>query len=100
MAACRYRCLLRFLLSIELEALVLSSEDDEAVSHYYPQQEPIPPGCHDILRILGLEPTYTPRVKIPYQFIRERARKRNSKLSVQLESVAVVAIVSVRTGIN
>lgn len=100
MAACRYVSFPSSPYHAELEALVLGGEDDEVVSHYYPQQEPIPPGCHDILRILGLEPTYTPRVKIPYKFIRERARKRNSKLSVQLESVAVVTIVSVRTDIN
>lgn len=77
----------------ELEALVLTSGGDEVSSHhYYPQEEPIPPGCYDILRILGLEPTYTPRVKIPYQLINERAKKRNSKISVLLQSVAIVAI--------
>ena len=79
----------------ELEALVLSTDQgDEVISHhYYPQEEPIPPGCHHLLRLLGLEPSYTPRVKIPYQLIKERGRELNSKMSMQLHIVQSVAIV-------
>ena len=62
--------------STELEALVLNTEDEVVADIYYPEEEPIPPGCH---HLVGHQPTYTPRVKIPYQLVKERGRKLNSK---------------------
>lgn len=56
---------------------MLSVEDNEIITDvYYPQEEPIEPGCHH----LGHEPSYKPRIKIPHQLIVERGRKLASKL--------------------